>query len=134
MTILNDNDIEEKDIHKLRNEFLVEAAKVLQHHLALASGGVTELPLGRIDEGRHKVILEDLMEMIKKTEGRATIQADSVKNITKAMSLGKITAREALDFMHVMKVAAETKAIEKGTANGSINVLLDMSRHVKGKD
>lgn len=116
------SDQEPKNINELRDKFLLEAEKVLNHNLALAVGDISSLPLSRMDESRHAAILIDVMEMVKVTDARHNVQAASVKDITKAMATGKITAKEAIDFMQVVKLAAEAESIANGGTAANVTI------------
>lgn len=109
---------EDPDIQDLREDFLREAHKVLLHELAKATGQTSPLTYGDFMEEKHAVIYKDVLEMIKQTEGRMTVQAGSVRDIIKAVSTGKLSLPEARELMILWKMSAEISALENGGGTG----------------
>lgn len=125
---------EDKDLHHATQVLLNGAEAIVKHKMCLALGIPSEMDISQINPKEHEKIWAVLVPMMQALSKRQTIEVTSAGDVIKAVTQGKMTFAEAKELMLLFKAEAETKAIEKGTANGSINVLLDMSRHVKGKD
>lgn len=107
-------------IKDAKDDFIDKGALVLQHELALATGGKSPLDAHKISTKNHPVIVENMLELIKAQQEIQMIEANNSKDVLKALSTGKISIKDAKEMVALMSMVKLENDMGKGSESRSI--------------
>ena len=101
-------------LHELTKVLLENAGPIIKHKMALATGKSSDLDMALVDQATQDEIWKTLVPMLQTTGAREKIDAKTSQDIVKLLANGKVSISDARELMLIMKLGAETEAIEKG--------------------
>ena len=100
------------DLRKARDNFILEASLILEHHLKRATGQADILDIAECDPKNHSVFMNRLLDMIEPLQDIQKIDAQNTAEVLKLLSTGKISIDECLKLMDVLVQKANVDMID----------------------
>lgn len=86
-------------IKDVKKEFIAEGRKILQHELAVATGGKSELDVSKISNVHHAKFVGAMLDLIRAEVDIQKINAKNTADILEAMAKGELDIRDAKELV-----------------------------------